>query len=148
MNLSPPSISSIQARIINLLDDIQQQFGSTYLLTPTTSPWSSTSASARLSCTVGGIVEIARAIELYRAPFHPYTEGLAAFRPSPYPGRDTDCLLQGEIPRPVRHSTPLLLLRATDLSGAQSVLLLLGKIIRARFAAGHFAGGILQYPSA
>ena len=97
---------SIQAQVINLLDDIQQQFGLTYLFI------SHDLSVVEHLCTrvavmyFGRILEIAPSNELYRAPFHPYTEALLQAVPRPIPGRQNNrVLLQGEIPSPLSPPT-------------------------------------------
>lgn len=134
---------SIQAQVINLLDDIQQQFGLTYLFI------SHDLSVVEHLCTrvavmyFGRIVEIAPSDELYRAPFHPYTEALLQAVPRPIPGRQNNrVLLQGEIPSPLSpptgcHFHPRCIYSRPICRELSPVLT---EHDPARFAACHFAG--------
>ena len=93
---------SIQAQVVNLLQDIQQQFGLTYLFIA-----HDLSVIEHLSDRVavmylGRIVELAPALALYRQPRHPYSEALLGAVPIPDPAaRRVHRPLQGEIPSPI-----------------------------------------------
>ncbi len=93
---------SIQAQVVNLLQDIQQQFGLTYLFIA-----HDLSVIEHLSDRVavmylGHIVELAPAAALYRHPRHPYSEALLNAVPVADPSKHRiHHPLQGEIPSPI-----------------------------------------------
>ena len=92
---------SIQAQIINLLRDLQKQFGLTYLFIS-----HDLSVVEHISDTVGvmylgNMVEFAPTEKLYAKPMHPYTEALFSAIPVPDPDyRMNRIILEGSIPSP------------------------------------------------
>ena len=93
---------SIQAQVVNLLQDIQQEFGLTYLFIAHNLSVIEHISDRVAVMYLGRIIELAAAEALYRAPRHPYTEALLNAVPVPDPQRRrTHRPLQGEIPSPI-----------------------------------------------
>ncbi len=93
---------SVQAQVINLLKDLQEEFGFTYVFVA-----HDLSVVRHISTRVavmylGRIVECADTREIFRNPQHPYTEALLASVPSPDPRdrMDASRLLGGAVPNP------------------------------------------------
>jgi oligopeptide transport system ATP-binding protein len=95
---------SIQAQIINLLQDLQREFNLTYLFIAHDLAVVRHLSDRVAVMYLGKVVEVADRNDIYAAPQHPYTRALLSSIPVPDPeveaGREP-ILLQGEIPSPV-----------------------------------------------
>lgn len=93
---------SIQAQIVNLLKDLQKEFGLTYLFISHDLGIIEHVCDRVAVMYLGRIVEVATAEQLYLQPCHPYTEALLNAVPIPDPQRvRKHQVLSGEIPSPI-----------------------------------------------
>jgi peptide/nickel transport system ATP-binding protein len=92
---------SVQAQILNLLEDLQEQMGLTYLFVAHDLSVVAHICDRVAVMYVGKLVEMASTAELFSTPMHPYTEALmsAIPRPDPRP-RKKRILLTGEVANP------------------------------------------------
>ncbi|MWG34956.1 dipeptide ABC transporter ATP-binding protein [Halomarina oriensis] len=93
---------SVQAQILNLMEELQEEFGLTYLFI------AHDLSVVRHICDriavmyLGEVVEVAATDELFADPKHPYTRALLSAIPQPDPTADTDrVILEGDVPSPV-----------------------------------------------
>ena len=93
---------SIQAQVVNLLDELKDEFGLTLVVIAHDLAVIRHMADRVAVMYLGEIVELAPAEALFAAPRHPYTEALVAAIPLPDPAaRRAEARVAGELPNPI-----------------------------------------------
>ena len=95
---------SIQAQVVNMLQDLQEKMGFTYLFIAHDLAMVKYISKRMGVMYLGQLVELAPSNKLYKGPLHPYTQGLLRSVPIPDPRKSankSEFYLEGEIPSPL-----------------------------------------------
>jgi oligopeptide/dipeptide ABC transporter ATP-binding protein len=93
---------SIQAQIINLLMDLQDEFDLSYIIISHDLAVVEHVSDRIVVMYLGKVVESAAYADLYGTPLHPYTQALLSAVPPPDPRQQHECIkLEGDVPSPI-----------------------------------------------
>jgi len=138
---------SIRGQVINLLEDLQKEFGLTYLFISHDLSVVEHISDRVAVMYLGKLVELADSETLYKSPLHPYTQALLSAAPVPDPKRKkTRVILSGDVPSPIDPPTGCRFhtrcLYAKDICSREEPLL--GEVRKNHFAACLFVEEILK----